>query len=46
MPYVSPAKEEDRGGGGGGKFPDDRGFHCFPTVPNFSDYLWKLEIES
>ena len=26
-----------------GKIPDDLGFHCFPTVPDFPD-LWKLKI--
>ena len=26
-----------------GKIPDDRGFYCFLTVPEFAD-LWKLEI--
>ena len=22
-----------------GKIPDDRGFHCFPTVPDFAEIL-------
>ena len=27
----------------GTNIPDDRGFYCFPTVPDFADW-WKLEI--
>ena len=27
-----------------GKIPDDRGFHCFPTVPDFTDISAKSGI--